>query len=98
VFEKCHVMAVPTGNPAATLDPPEVAKRHVKSGSSGTQRRDTTNIGDLVGMPGYRDSLRLHRRTTGAALGYLILRQAIRRIDVVPSESRVWISNRLEGV
>ena len=51
VFEKCDVMAVPSGNPAAKLDPPEIAKSDVKPGRPETQRRGTTNIGDLVGMP-----------------------------------------------
>jgi aspartyl-tRNA(Asn)/glutamyl-tRNA(Gln) amidotransferase subunit A len=51
VFEKCDVMAVPSGNPAARLDPPEIARSDVKPGSSSAPRRGSTNIGDLVGMP-----------------------------------------------
>jgi aspartyl-tRNA(Asn)/glutamyl-tRNA(Gln) amidotransferase subunit A len=51
VFEKCDVMAVPSGNPAGKLDPPEIAGSDVKPGSSSTPRRGSTNIGDLVGMP-----------------------------------------------
>jgi aspartyl-tRNA(Asn)/glutamyl-tRNA(Gln) amidotransferase subunit A len=51
VFEKCDVVAVPSGNPAAKLDPPEIAKSDVKPNTSDIMRRGTTNIGDLVGMP-----------------------------------------------
>jgi len=32
VFTKCDVMAVPSGNPAGKLDPPEIAKSDVKPG------------------------------------------------------------------
>ncbi len=51
VFEKCDVMAVPAGNPASKLDPPEMAKSDVKPGISDVTRRGSTNIGDMVGMP-----------------------------------------------
>lgn len=51
VFEKCDVMVVPSGNPAGKLDPPEIAKTDVKPHSTEIQRRGSTNIGDLVGMP-----------------------------------------------
>jgi aspartyl-tRNA(Asn)/glutamyl-tRNA(Gln) amidotransferase subunit A len=51
VFKKCDVMAVPSGNPAGKLDPPEIAKSDIKPGSTSEPRRGTTNIGDMVGMP-----------------------------------------------
>jgi aspartyl-tRNA(Asn)/glutamyl-tRNA(Gln) amidotransferase subunit A len=52
VFSKCDVMAVPSGNPAAKLDSPEIAASDVKPGSTGGPRKGSTNIGDLTGMPG----------------------------------------------
>jgi len=51
VFQKCDVMAVPAGNPAGKLDPPELAKSDVKPGSKGGPRGGNTSIGDMVGMP-----------------------------------------------
>jgi aspartyl-tRNA(Asn)/glutamyl-tRNA(Gln) amidotransferase subunit A len=51
VFQKCDVVAVPSGNPAAKLDSPEAAKSDIKPGSISEPRRGSTNIGDLVGMP-----------------------------------------------
>ena len=52
VFEKCDVMAVPGGNPATKLDPPEVAGSDVKPGSKPTPfRGGNTFIGDMTGLP-----------------------------------------------
>jgi aspartyl-tRNA(Asn)/glutamyl-tRNA(Gln) amidotransferase subunit A len=52
VFNKCDVMAVPSGNPAGKLEPPELAKSDVKPGSKGGARKGSTSIGDMTGMPG----------------------------------------------
>jgi aspartyl-tRNA(Asn)/glutamyl-tRNA(Gln) amidotransferase subunit A len=51
VFEKCDVMAVPSGDPAAKLDPPEIAKSDVHPGSAIGPRLGITGIGNMVGMP-----------------------------------------------
>jgi aspartyl-tRNA(Asn)/glutamyl-tRNA(Gln) amidotransferase subunit A len=52
VFEKCDVMAVPSGNPATKLDPPEIAGTDVKPGSSSTPyRAGNTFIGNMTGLP-----------------------------------------------
>jgi len=52
VFQKCDVMAVPGGGPAARLEPPETARSDVKPGSRSTAfRGGTTFIGDMTGLP-----------------------------------------------
>ena len=53
VFAKCDVMAVPSGNPASKLEPPEIAKSDVKPDyrPSTASRGGTTSIGDMTGMP-----------------------------------------------
>ncbi len=52
VFTQCDVMAVPGGNPATKLDPPETAGSDVKPGSSASPYRGgTTFIGDMTGLP-----------------------------------------------
>jgi aspartyl-tRNA(Asn)/glutamyl-tRNA(Gln) amidotransferase subunit A len=52
VFAQCDVMAVPGGNPATKLDPPELAKTDVKPGSKPTPfRAGNTMIGDMTGLP-----------------------------------------------
>jgi aspartyl-tRNA(Asn)/glutamyl-tRNA(Gln) amidotransferase subunit A len=52
VFEKCDVMAVPSGNPATKLDPPDIAGSDVKPGSSSTPYRGgNTFIGNMTGLP-----------------------------------------------
>jgi aspartyl-tRNA(Asn)/glutamyl-tRNA(Gln) amidotransferase subunit A len=52
VFTQCDVMAVPGGNPATKLDPPETAGSDVKPGSSASPYRGgNTFIGDMTGLP-----------------------------------------------
>jgi aspartyl-tRNA(Asn)/glutamyl-tRNA(Gln) amidotransferase subunit A len=52
VFATCDVMAVPGGNPATKLDPPEIAGSDVKPGStSSPYRGGNTFIGDMTGYP-----------------------------------------------
>jgi len=52
VFERCDVMAVPSGNPATKLDPPEIAGTDVKPGStSPPYRGGNTFIGNMTGLP-----------------------------------------------
>ena len=52
VFEKCDVMAVPGGNPATKLEPPDRAGTDVKPGSSSTPYRlGNTFIGNMTGLP-----------------------------------------------
>ena len=52
VFEKCDVMAVPAGNPATKLDPPETAGTDVKPGSTSMPYRGgNTFIGNMTGLP-----------------------------------------------
>jgi aspartyl-tRNA(Asn)/glutamyl-tRNA(Gln) amidotransferase subunit A len=53
VFAKCDVMAVPSGNPANKLEPPEIARSDVKPGynAGSASRGGTTSIGDMTGMP-----------------------------------------------
>lgn len=52
VFETCDVMAVPSGNPATKLDPPEIAGTDVKPGStSPPYRGGNTFIGNMTGLP-----------------------------------------------
>jgi aspartyl-tRNA(Asn)/glutamyl-tRNA(Gln) amidotransferase subunit A len=52
VFERCDVMAVPSGNPATKLDPPETAGTDVKPGSVSTPYRlGNTFIGNMTGYP-----------------------------------------------
>jgi aspartyl-tRNA(Asn)/glutamyl-tRNA(Gln) amidotransferase subunit A len=51
-FERCDVMAVPSGNPATKLDPPETAGTDVKPGSVSTPYRlGNTFIGNMTGYP-----------------------------------------------
>jgi aspartyl-tRNA(Asn)/glutamyl-tRNA(Gln) amidotransferase subunit A len=52
VFETCDVMAVPSGNPATRLDPPEIAATDVKPGSESTPYRvGNTFLGNMTGLP-----------------------------------------------
>ncbi len=52
VFTQCDVMAVPGGNPATKLDPPETAGSDVKPGSAASPYRGgNTFIGDMTGLP-----------------------------------------------
>ena len=52
VFTQCDVMAVPGGNPAGKLDPPETAGSDVKPGSTASPYRGgNTFIGDMTGYP-----------------------------------------------
>lgn len=52
VFEKCDVMAVPSGNPATKLDAPDVAATDVKPGSTPSPiRGGNTFIGNMTGYP-----------------------------------------------
>jgi aspartyl-tRNA(Asn)/glutamyl-tRNA(Gln) amidotransferase subunit A len=51
VFEKCDVMAVPSGDPATKLDPAEVAKSDVRPESPIGARLGVTGIGNITGMP-----------------------------------------------
>ena len=53
VFERCDVLAVPAGNPAGKLEPPELAKSDIKPGSHSLPfHGGTTNIGNMTGIPG----------------------------------------------
>ncbi len=52
VFERCDVMAVPSGSPATKLDPPEIAGTDVKPGAAPTPfRGGNTFIGNMTGLP-----------------------------------------------
>lgn len=52
VFERCDVMAVPSGNPATPLDAPDVAATDIKPGSVSTPGRSgNTFIGNMTGYP-----------------------------------------------
>jgi aspartyl-tRNA(Asn)/glutamyl-tRNA(Gln) amidotransferase subunit A len=52
VFQQCDVMAVPSGNPAARLEPAEIAATDVKPGSSSAPYRGgNTFIGNMTGLP-----------------------------------------------
>ena len=53
VFQKCDVMAVPAGRPAAKLETPEIAKSDVKppSASTGAAVGSSTFIGNMTGYP-----------------------------------------------
>ena len=52
VFERCDVMAVPSGNPATKLEPPEIAGTDVKPGSKPTPfRAGNTFLGNMTGLP-----------------------------------------------
>jgi aspartyl-tRNA(Asn)/glutamyl-tRNA(Gln) amidotransferase subunit A len=52
VFEKCDVMAVPSGNPATRLESPEIAASDVKPGSKPTAfRAGNTFLGNMTGLP-----------------------------------------------
>lgn len=52
VFEQCDVMAVPSGNPATKLEPPEIAASDVKPGSKSTPYRPgNTFLGNMTGLP-----------------------------------------------
>lgn len=52
VFERCDVMAVPSGNPATRLEPPEIAATDIKPGSTSTPSRGgNTFIGNMTGLP-----------------------------------------------
>lgn len=52
VFEQCDVMAVPSGNPATKLEPPEIAASDVKPGSKPTPfRSGNTFLGNMTGLP-----------------------------------------------
>ena len=61
VFQKCDVVAVPSGNPATKLEPPDIAATDVKPGrggappagrgAAGGRGGGSTAIGDMTGMP-----------------------------------------------
>jgi aspartyl-tRNA(Asn)/glutamyl-tRNA(Gln) amidotransferase subunit A len=51
VFQKCDVLAVPAGNPATKLEPPELAKTDVRPNPPPGGRTGSTSIGDMTGMP-----------------------------------------------
>lgn len=52
VFETCDVMAVPSGNPAGKLDPPDIAASDIKPGSTPSPiRTGNTFIGNMTGYP-----------------------------------------------
>lgn len=52
VFERCDVMAVPSGNPATKLETAEIASSDVKPGSSATPyRASNTFLGNMTGLP-----------------------------------------------
>lgn len=51
-FETCDVIAVPSGNPATKLEPPEIAATDVKPDSKSTPyRMGSTFIGNMTGLP-----------------------------------------------
>jgi aspartyl-tRNA(Asn)/glutamyl-tRNA(Gln) amidotransferase subunit A len=52
VFAQCDVMAVPAGNPATPLEPPDRARTDVKPGApAGPYRAGNTFLGNMTGLP-----------------------------------------------
>lgn len=85
VFETCDVLMRPTGNAAPKLDA-EIAGSGAPADPPLPPRPNSYNIANVTGIPA---APRFHRRPTVSPARNPVLRQAFRRGDPLPGQSRL---------